>query len=110
MPNNSSNPNTPINPLKVIIQATKAVPFVKYALGLAGIAGTVAIILSFGLSPKIGFLGILITLPLMFILFLFAKISQAKFKLYRRPAIVLMWAVVILFIFVMTSLSTSVFF
>ncbi|MDP4265067.1 MAG: hypothetical protein Q8941_21240 [Bacteroidota bacterium] len=96
--------------LSVIINATKAVPFVKYALGLSGIIALIALVKAYGISPRIAFWGTVLTLCLMLILFLFAKLSLSKTKAIHGPAITLMWAIVIIFIATILCLFTSVFF
>ena len=46
----------------------------------------------------------------MFILFLLASLSQSKKEIVRSPATVLMWAIVILFILIISCIFSSVFF
>jgi hypothetical protein len=99
-----------LNPFKIITSATKAVPFVKYALGIAGIVALIAIIKALDISIMIAFWGTVVTLFLMFILFLLAKLSQSKTEVVKGPAIFLMWAIVILFILTVFCLFSSVFF
>ncbi len=66
-----------MDPLKLIREAIRAVPAVKYALGVAGIAAVVAIVLGLKLSPQFAVFGTLIVLGLMFILVLFSQYAGA---------------------------------
>jgi uncharacterized membrane protein len=61
---------------------SKAVPAVKYALGVAGILSVVAITKTFGLSPYWAVLGSIVTLVLMVVLLIFARLTKTA----RRPS------------------------
>jgi hypothetical protein len=98
------------NPLKVIAAATKAVPFVKYALGLSGLLALISLVkAAFGLSFRVAVWGTIIILVLMTILFLLAKASQIE-SLVKGPATVLLWAIVVVFVLTIACLFASVFF
>jgi hypothetical protein len=104
------NQNFFLSKINIIAKATKAVPFVKYALGLVGIIAFISLIKAFGISFRVGFVGTLVTLFLMTILFLLSKFSLSKSKASHLPAVILVWFFVIIFIATMTSLFGSVFF
>jgi hypothetical protein len=94
---------------KIIAQATKAVPFVKYALGLSGILALISMVSAYGLSLKVAAWGVIIILVLMTILFLLARASKDD-SISKWPAQVLLWAIVLAFTLTMFSLITSIFF
>jgi len=54
-------------------EAIKAVPAVKYALGVGGIAAVVAIIAGFHLDYRVAVFGTVIVFALMFVLLVFAR-------------------------------------
>jgi hypothetical protein len=58
---------------QLLQQAIEAVPAVRYAAGLTGVAAAVAIIASFSLGPAIAVLGVVVTLGLMAVLLAFAR-------------------------------------
>jgi hypothetical protein len=99
-----------MQPLDIIRAAIRAVPAVKYALGVAGIFAVVAIVSSFGLDPRIAAAGAILVLVLMVVLVIFAKLTTIAPKHFLKPALVMTWA--FLFITVATAilLCTSVFF
>lgn len=105
-PTNSEN----YNPFKIIARATRAVPFVKYALGLLGIIAVISIVKALGISLRFAFWGCIIILCLMLILFLLARLSEAETKTIKGPSSVLLWGIVILFTLTIFSLFSSVFF
>lgn len=96
----------PLTPYAILRTAIKAVPPLKYALGVAGIGATVAIILGLVKDPIFAVWGILIVIGLMIILVLF---SYAVQDLPGRRWMVasLAWSVTILFIAALASLFTS---
>lgn len=97
-----------MNPLRLIREAIRAVPAVKYALGVAGIAAVVAIALGLKLSPQFAVFGTLIVLGLMFILVLFVKFASLKAG-GPGPVNVLVWFYTIT-VMVVTSLFISSYF
>jgi hypothetical protein len=91
-------------PIKVLKEAIKAVPFVRYALGVAGIGAAVMITLGLLKDPKIAFFGIVIMLGLMSVLAVFSKVAR---NIPRILGLVLIWSVTLLFIGILVSLVTS---
>lgn len=77
--------------LEILRSAIKAVPALKYALGVAGIAAVVAIVLGFKLKPEVAVFGTLIVLGLMFVLVVFVRYANANNRAFATPAIVLVW-------------------
>jgi hypothetical protein len=99
----------PLNPLLILQEAIKAVPSVKYALGVAGVSATVAIILGLLKDPKIAVWGTLIVIGLMFILVIFSYAAQ-DLPSKKWMVASLAWAVTTLFILALASLFTSLVF
>jgi hypothetical protein len=97
-------------PLSVLRESIKAVPAVKYALGLAGIVAVLAIIRAFGIDYKLAFIGIVVMFFLMAILVIFAKLADLATPIFHVPALVLTWFSLLLLIAVAITLFTSVFF
>jgi hypothetical protein len=80
-----------MDPFKLLKTAIEAVPAVKYALGVAGIAAVVAIILGFHLNSQVAVFGTLIVIGLMFVLVVFSNLSQRPDNNLHGPATVLVW-------------------
>lgn len=97
-------------PLEIIRAAIKAVPAVKYALGVAGIVAVVAIIYSFGIGLWVAFIGALVVMVLMVVLVIFAKLTTTAPRHFLTPVLVLTWAFLLLTIAAAMFLFTSVFF
>lgn len=97
-------------PALFLKQAIKAVPAVKYALGIGGIAATVAIIQSFTVDLKVAFGGIAVMLVLMGVLVIFARMAALAGPRMLLPALVFTWFTLILFMAASILLFTSIFF
>jgi hypothetical protein len=80
------------------------------ALGIAGIGAVVAIIAGFQTDPRIAVFGVIIVLALMFILLIFARLSEVAPKHLTRPALALTWGFLILTLCVTVLLVTGYFF
>jgi hypothetical protein len=100
----------PLNPLKLINQAIKAVPFMKYALGVAGIVAVIALVNLYKISYRVGVIGTIIILSLMLILFLLSRVASSKGLKLNGPIYLMVWCIVVLFIAVVFFLVGSVFF
>ena len=98
-------------PIEVLRESIKAVPAVKYALGIAGIAAAIAIIKSFGFEDyRVAVFGTIIMLLLMVVLVVFARLSTLAGSDFRLPALVFTWFSLLLVIATSVTLFTSVFF
>ena len=97
-------------PLKLLREATRAVPAVRYALGLAGIMAALALGTALLRTPRAAVMGSLVMLALMVLLLVFAKAAAMSAGLVRGPALVMTWGIVTLFILASTLTVTSVFF
>jgi len=99
-----------MNPFQILKDAIKAVPAVRFALGVAGIAAVVAIVLGLKLSPQVAVFGTLIVLGLMFVLVLFSQYAgTAGNNVGFGPITVLVWFYTIALV-VVTSLFISSYF
>jgi hypothetical protein len=98
-------------PLSVLKQAIKAVPAVKYALGVGGIVSVVAIVVGgFKIDIRVAVFGSIIMFVLMVVLVIFAKLTgQASSNIYTA-AMVFTWFCLILFMATAGCLFWSVFF
>ncbi len=96
-----------MDPFKLLQNAIRAVPAVKYALGVAGIAAVVAIVVGLRLNYQVAVFGTLIVLGLMFVLIVFSSLPQRQGANLGGPATVLVWfytvAVMAVTILFMTS-------
>ncbi len=97
-------------PMLVLREAIKAVPAVKYALAVAGVAAVLAIVKLFGLDYQVAAFGTVVVLFLMVALVLFAKLTALRPADFRLPSLVFTWACLILLIGTVSLLFTSAFF
>lgn len=96
-----------IEPASILGKAIKAVPAVKYALGVAGIAAVIAIIVgAWKIDYRVAIVGVIIMLIFMVILRIFAVVTTTGAAL---PATVFLWFCLVIFIAAVTCLFTSVF-
>jgi hypothetical protein len=81
-----------MNPITLLREAIKAVPAVKWALGMAGIAAVVEIVLGTKkLGPQVAVIGALIVIGLMFLLVVFSRFAGRQNVGLLGPAVVLVW-------------------
>lgn len=95
-----TGPSRHPGPFGLLTAAIRAVPAVKWALGVAGVAAALALSTSFFGSVSAALLGSLAMIGLMTLLVIFAAMSRLG-PLVKPPALVLTWTVLIL-----TSLSS----
>jgi hypothetical protein len=95
----------------ILKQAIRAVPAVKWALGVAGIIAVIAIVKGgLKISPLVAVFGTVVMVLLMVLLVVFAKLSVGSAGDFRLPILVLTWASIALTVFAACFLFTSVFF
>jgi hypothetical protein len=100
-----------ISPLEFLKAAIKAVPPVKYALGVGGIVAVVAIVVGgWKIDPVVAVLGTIAMLLLMTILVIFAKLSARPASTFALPALVLTWFSLLMMMATAAGLFGSVFF
>jgi hypothetical protein len=97
-------------PLRILQEAIKAVPAVKYALGVAGVAAAVALVYRFGIGPRVILLGTVVMFLLMTILVVFARLAALSKSSFNLPAQLLAWFSLLLLMAVSTLLVSCVFF
>jgi len=105
----ASEGNMPMEPFKVLSAAVKAVPAVKYALGIVGVIAVIAIVKSFGIDYRVAVLGAATLLVLMTGLVIFAKLAAKRESFFHWPAVIFTWFALILIIASAIALFTSVF-
>jgi hypothetical protein len=98
-----------MQPAKVLNEAIKAVPAVKYALGIGGMIAVIAIIKGFGIDYRVAGFGAVIMLVLMTMLVIFAKLAAKRDSDFHLPAIVFMWFALVLTMATAVMLFTSSF-
>jgi hypothetical protein len=97
---NSSNghrdPRFGLSPLGILRSAIEAVPAVRFALGIGGIAAVVAIALvGWKLEPQVAVFGTLVVLVFMVALVVFAAVAATGPALLQPLAIFMAWAFLI---------------
>lgn len=92
----TKNIKAAVTPHGILNQAIRAVPAIKYALGVAGIGAAVAIVAGFSIDYKVAVLGTLIMFGLMFGLVLFSSFSSNSPASLRPLALTLAWTFVLL--------------
>jgi hypothetical protein len=65
-----------MEPFALLREARKAVPAVRFALGVAGVAAAVALVVGVIKSPAVAVFGTIIMLGLMFVLLVFSSIAR----------------------------------
>jgi uncharacterized membrane protein len=103
------NPPTP-GPTAFLREAIRAVPAVKYALGVGGIVTVIAIVSSFGISYRVAVVGFPIILILMVLLVVFARLAAANPEHFLLPLTVLTWFSIIAMVATILLIFTGVFF
>ncbi len=107
MPDKKGISYTELLPVKILKNAIKAVPAVRYALGIAGVAAAVSIVAGLGMDYRVAVFGTLIMFGLMFILVMFSSFAKESRKTTRPFALVLSWAFLVLTILASVFLMTS---
>src|SRR5262252_6653820 len=97
-------------PYRILQEAIRAVPAVKYALGVAGIVSAIAVVMAFGVDLRIAAWGVVVTLVLMVTLVIFAKMTTIAPRYFLIPVMVLTWSFLVLTIATAFLMFSSVFF
>ena len=95
---------------KLLGAAIKAVPQVKYALGVAGVMAALALGKTFFSSTTEAVVGALAMLVLMFLLLVFAASTKTASTSLRIPALAATWLFLILFVVAATFTVSAAFF
>lgn len=99
-----------INLLHLVKEAIRAVPAVRFALGVAGVIAAFSLVIAFVGSPKAALFAFGLMLGLMTLLLLFALVARTAGAYLHRPALFLVWSVTLLFVVSSALTVTSVFF
>ena len=110
MANTEQQPSGPPGPWGFLKEAIQAVPSVKYALGVGGVASVLAIVGGFGINPRVGVIGVPIILLLMTVLVVFSKLAVADAQYFLRPLIFLTWFSILAMSATVLLVFTGVFF
>jgi hypothetical protein len=101
---------TSLNPIQLIREAIRAVPAVRFALGIVGIVSPIAIIFALRIDQRVATFGTIVMVVLMVLLVVFARLVSATPSVFRLPVWVLVWSFLCLSIATALCLFTSVFF
>lgn len=99
-----------LTPLGILRNAIKAVPAVKFALGVAGIAAAVALIAGLITDLRVAVFGIIIMFGLMAVLVVFSNLVRIASRDLKLSAKLLAWASVLLTIATSFFMFTGFFF
>jgi tetratricopeptide (TPR) repeat protein len=99
-----------LDPSTLLQEAVRAVPAVKYALGIAGILAVLAIAKAFDLDPRFAVGGTVLVLVLMVVLLVFARLSARASRYFVLPALFLTWGSLGLVLATAGALFSSAFF
>jgi hypothetical protein len=105
----SNTPKTGLgSPLSILSRSIEAVPAVRYALGIAGIAAAVSIITTFanGYSHAT-LISIALTIIGMFVIYLFSLLVSSKSPSIHLAGLVMMWGVIMFVLIFMAFTTTS---
>ena len=91
-------------------QAIRAVPAVKYALGIGGIVWVIAAVAALNVDYRVAVFGTIVMVVLMVLLLVFAKLAGTTAEAFVLPMTVLVWSSILLTTMVAVFLATSVFF
>jgi hypothetical protein len=95
----------------ILREAIKAVPAVRYALGVAGISAAAAIAYAiFQQKAEAAIIGTAIMMAFMIVLLVFAALSRIRISIIQYPAILLLWITIICFCATIVLLTSSFFF
>ncbi|MGH7170713.1 MAG: hypothetical protein ACRELF_07095 [Gemmataceae bacterium] len=97
-------------PMNLLTQAMKAVPSVKYALGVVGVAAAAALVVGLFADVRIAVAGVVVMFVFMTVLVVFAALSRSKSAQMQYAATFLMWAFDSLAVGWAFLLTSSVFF
>lgn len=100
-----------ISPIQILRESTRAVPAVKWALGVAGVVAVIGIVAALRIDLRIAVFGAVIIVFLMVLLVVFARLSTLKaHTVFTAPIAFLLWSSMILTVGSALLLSSSVFF
>jgi hypothetical protein len=99
-----------VTPWGVLMEAVRAVPAVKYTLGIAGIVSVLAIVVELRVNFRVAVVGTVIMLILMAVLLAFARLSAASNRSVAAAGVFFLWSSLLLFVGTGGMMFSSVFF
>lgn len=99
-----------LNPIKLIKDAVKIVPSLKYIWGLIAALAVISLIKLLNIEYKTALIGVPIIFILAIIVIVFAKIATNADETFKKPSLILLWSSTILFLISCCFLLTSLFF
>lgn len=99
-----------MNPFELLKEAIRAVPAVRYALGISGVIAAIALVAALRVDLRIAVFGTIIMIVLMVLLVVFARLSVAAPPVFIVPIVILVWSSVLLCVLTAALLFASVFF
>jgi len=90
--------------------AVKAVPSLKYAIGIGGIAAVIVLLNGFGTDLRVTGVGVLLIFVPMILLVLFSRIAAAASGLLQKQLRFLTWFAVAIFAVFVSLVVSSIFF
>ena len=106
--NQSTSEANLADPLRVLKQSIKAVPAVRYALGVVGVAAGASLIHAYFSSTRGAVYATVAMLALMVLLWIFAQLVRISPKSLKYPTLVLAWAIFIVAACLPITLISSV--
>ena len=100
----------PLSTIAILREAVKNVPALKWAWGVLGVVAVVAIIASFQIGYRAASIGAVAIISLMILLVLFSMLSKLEASHFTRPAQILIYFIVVMFMVVCGLLLSSIFF
>jgi hypothetical protein len=79
------------NPFSILRSAIRAVPAVRYALGIVGMVAAIAIAMALRIGLGLASYGVIVMFVFMTMLVIFAALSKLGSPALRRPALVFTW-------------------
>jgi 4-amino-4-deoxy-L-arabinose transferase-like glycosyltransferase len=99
-----------ILPVKLLDKAIKAVPPLRYALGVVGLVAVIAIVKILQVEFAIAVFGAIVVVALMILLVVFSTLAESKNKKsLRSMGLVLAWVVMILIVLILVLLVVEYF-
>lgn len=99
-----------LNPLSLLKDAIRAVPSVRYALGVVGIAAAVSIISILLGDHRVAIIGMSCAIAFMVVLLVFQRLSLLDRSHFKVPALILLWFFPLVLVAFLSLLLSSVFF
>jgi hypothetical protein len=99
-----------LNPLKLFRESVRQVPALRYAYVILAVVSLGAIAAALTVDLRIVGWGTLVAVFLMTLVLLFSRLVAIAGPEFVKPALVLLWATVVLSIAAMTMVITSIFF